>query len=408
MMKAAYNRSRWADWTRKNNGDFYSYINPLVENYVRQLERNDLQVKSNDVTAILNERIKCHLDISKSVAHGVTEAVRYYLVGKPNKAYESLASSLRPSSGMIKSWGQRCVQKDMLSLFRLRVSESKRDVESRNDIFHVPFEKRHNIGSYRYSIHGLPCLYLGTSLYTCWEEMNRPDFDKTFFSRFKVCVPDMAIFSVGDKTPNVMCEKFEAISEDWESASEANGRRERYKEQIEDIADGLIMWPLTLACSIPTIFENAIFHPEYIVPQLLMQYIAESEEFDAIVYRTTKVPADGNASRRLLLNFAFPTKSSKPFGFCDTLQSFFEFTEPVSWELAVGLYPAVGFSAKPISDAEKKERENLLTKMKMCECALSNCEFSPTKNTTSGYGDSDFGKLEKYSATYPVARLSRE
>ncbi len=71
------------------------------------------------------------------------------------------------------------------SLYRVRCSDS--ELSERKDMFHIPFHLRHLVGTQRYSIAGLPCLYLGTSIYVCWQEMGKPDLNKMYLSRFK-CV----------------------------------------------------------------------------------------------------------------------------------------------------------------------------------------------------------------------------
>ncbi|MFW8247620.1 hypothetical protein ACOIDW_27415, partial [Klebsiella pneumoniae] len=65
-------------------------------------------------------------------------------------------------------------------LFRVRKSDTP--LSEREEIFHIPFTERQNVSAQRYSVAGLPCLYLGTSLYVCWQEMNKPDFDKLYLS----------------------------------------------------------------------------------------------------------------------------------------------------------------------------------------------------------------------------------
>jgi len=407
-MRAAYDRSMWANWARKKNCDYFAYISLCIDDYIHKLEHNDLHAESSDVSAIINEQIKVNLDVSKRIAGGVKTTVQHYLDGKPSAAYESLASSLRPSLDVIKVCSTKYIQNrdgGVQNFFRLRVSESKREVMSRKDIFHVPFEKRSSIHSNRYSIPGLPCLYLGASLYTCWEEMNRPDFDSIFFSRFSISVPEkITIFNVGYETPSRLYERMTKICQQWNSIDEKRRQQIRLPEQIKDIVDRLMLWPLTLACSIPTISEHSAFYPEYIVPQLLMQFIAETDEFHAMMYRTTMVPSENiHISPHLLLNFAFPTKTIKPRGFCDTLQSFFELTEPMSWELAIASHPALPL--RSISNSEKNSWEELRTEMKRNEQYLAGCEFSPIKNTCFGYGHSDFGKLENYSIAYPAEPL---
>ena len=41
-------------------------------------------------------------------------------------------------------------------------------------MLHIPFNKREIIKSQRFSIPGLPCLYLGNTTYDCWIELGRP------------------------------------------------------------------------------------------------------------------------------------------------------------------------------------------------------------------------------------------
>ena len=65
------------------------------------------------------------------------------------------------------------------SLYRIRV---KRDDEkyvefNYSDMFHIPLDKKGIIHTQRYSSPGYPCLYVGESIYACWEEMHRSNFD---------------------------------------------------------------------------------------------------------------------------------------------------------------------------------------------------------------------------------------
>lgn len=52
-------------------------------------------------------------------------------------------------------------------------------------MFHIPITMRRQVGTERYSIPGYPCLYLGNSIYVCWEEMNRPLMSSCWVSRLK-------------------------------------------------------------------------------------------------------------------------------------------------------------------------------------------------------------------------------
>lgn len=72
------------------------------------------------------------------------------------------------------------------SRYRIRCDRSEFKIPQRGDIFHVPFEKRRLVGNQRYSIAGLPCLYLGSSIWICWEELGRPPLDSVWVSRFRI------------------------------------------------------------------------------------------------------------------------------------------------------------------------------------------------------------------------------
>ena len=41
-------------------------------------------------------------------------------------------------------------------------------------MLHIPFSKRGKTGNYRFSIPGIPSLYLGNTSYSCWVELGRP------------------------------------------------------------------------------------------------------------------------------------------------------------------------------------------------------------------------------------------
>lgn len=60
-----------------------------------------------------------------------------------------------------------------VQFFRARLNDIVEDFPARQ-MLHIPFSKREIVKSERFSIPGLPCLYLGNSSYACWIEMGRP------------------------------------------------------------------------------------------------------------------------------------------------------------------------------------------------------------------------------------------
>lgn len=61
-------------------------------------------------------------------------------------------------------------------LYRMRLGKNGyEEFTSNEEMFHIPFQYNHIVANERFSMSGFPSLYLGSSVYVCWEEMRRPD-----------------------------------------------------------------------------------------------------------------------------------------------------------------------------------------------------------------------------------------
>lgn len=73
--------------------------------------------------------------------------------------------------------------------YRFRLPRHKGDeiyeIYNREELFHMPFDSLQSQGNQRYSINGFPCLYLGKTIYDCWEETRRADLSKVNYAAFK-------------------------------------------------------------------------------------------------------------------------------------------------------------------------------------------------------------------------------
>src|SRR4029077_14880750 len=89
-------------------------------------------------------------------------------------------------------------------LYRIRPAKADEWHLEKRSLFHIPFNERHKVARQRYSIPGLPCLYLGGTLYVCWLEMNRPNFDSLFISRFRVTPGEtVSVLDLGMRPRNI-------------------------------------------------------------------------------------------------------------------------------------------------------------------------------------------------------------
>ena len=130
---------------------------------------------------------------------------------------------------------------------------------SAEQMFHIPFQLRRLVGNQRFSVTGHPSLYLGRSIYVCWEELNRPKFD----------------------TANIVA---------FRAKRELNLLDLRMPNNI-NIMDDLYRIPLIIASSIKTKDSNLPFKPEYIISQAILHSIVNenrkidnSKNYDGIIY----------------------------------------------------------------------------------------------------------------------------
>ncbi|QDD86827.1 hypothetical protein [Bacillus cereus] len=100
-----------------------------------------------------------------------------------------------------------------------------------------------------------------------------------------------------------------------------------------EVISYLIIWPLMAACSVRVKNTTDTFKPEYIIPQLLLQFIRYDGFFDGVSYFSTKVDNYSAITAVLYKNFAFPVQDGATKGLCPKLLSKFEVSDAVPWKM---------------------------------------------------------------------------
>lgn len=149
---------------------------------------------------------------------------------------------------------------DDTPLIRFRHSEF--DLMYRRDLFHIPFNLRHNVSQQRFSINGVPCLYLSGCAFTAWLELNKPNFSNLWCAGFRanneIKVLDLAI-------------RLDSIIEERDNSGK------------------LIFYPFVIATSYITKYPNSPFKEEYIISNILLQAVINSTDLKGIRYFSTKI-----------------------------------------------------------------------------------------------------------------------
>jgi hypothetical protein len=312
---------------RWNNGDFQRELKGLFDFYIRNLSS---VVDQGDLKLI---RRICRL-VLKSVDH--------YYNGFTSNAFSTFSTVMellmsRPFMIYQKS-GQIITLNDIdeLRLYRIRnVDENK--IYTRKNIFHTPFNLRSKIGTCRYSIAGYPCLYLATNLELCvFETPKLNNSQITTASKFQIIrrLHDNRGFDIKVIELGVKPQHFFGRTQEDNFTNDIERTIDRLNEiDLEDpkiMSNYLLWYPVIAASSFIRVCKTDPFASEYIVPQLIMEWIrlsAKKEEYYGIRYFSC---ANERASE-IGMNYVFPAyydKSSND-SHCRILANVFRLTEPV-------------------------------------------------------------------------------
>lgn len=243
-----------------------------------------------------------------SYVHRFEKALEYYNKGNLKDSINTLKNILIQHGEWIL---EKCTLDKGSITYRLRSSKSY-DLYERKEIFHMPFESISIQGSQRYSISGFPCLYLGASIYDCWEETRRPDLSKVNYAAFK----NMRKLRLLD----ISC-----------------------PEHIEGYKDVIKFFVFCLCGKYvdPKEDENK-FKYQYVVPELILSILVEmmrgynktgipkDMKFDGIRYLSSRFYEDFNMYKQkpIWYNYIVPIREHQKEGHCPELKKIFTVSEP--------------------------------------------------------------------------------
>lgn len=248
----------------------------------------------------------------------INKCLKNYYLGKISYAYSNLQEGLNNilfSRSKIFNEAVLSFPENELTLYRIRRRQGNDTAEfERKEMFHIPFEKRRLVSTQRYSIPGHPSLYCGDSVFVCWMELNQPAVKDIYASRF---INSKEIKLIEIKSLKDLIEDIETLEG---------------KQLSTSIVRFLLLYPLIVSCSTKVASRQEPFKPEYIIPQLFLQYIIdEKSNIDGIKYFSTRIDAD-RVNNVGISNFVFPAKSNSKDGYCQILINKFNLTNPLLWE----------------------------------------------------------------------------
>lgn len=322
---------------RWDNKDFLCTLKELLNSYLSSVKSEYDRYNHDD------DRIDISINIKElqRVNNFILSAVEKYLDGFPDKAYKCINNLMKilektPLKTYYKSVFEQFSDggyKDCLNLYRITCVNDNMPYD-RSRVFHTPYSLRSKVSTGRYSIAGFPSLYLGTSIELCSEEVNfnpHREFglvSKFLFERqFEINQTEIKVIELAIKPQDFLGE---STNDNYR-----NGRRIN-DDILKDlrVRNAYLLWyPLIAACSFIRVNKKDPFAAEYIIPQLLMQWIrSEIKASGASCDRLVGVRYFSCASEKaseMGFNYVFPVSGKKtPKSFCPNLVRAFKLTKP--------------------------------------------------------------------------------
>lgn len=253
-------------------------MNNNFELYLEDLRKANVPEKNQLVGKEMCQKVNDVIDDVENNMQEIINVLKMYRLGNiidASKKFFNIADKMKPYL-MIDYTGN--FHKD--SYFRIRKVNEKQAKFERNEMFHIPLTKNHLIGTERYSMPGYPCLYLGTQIELCWYECGKPE--QFYVSKFDI--PDE------DNTLKLI--DFSQKSCELKHSFFCWFNNEKDKDKVRKyLLKYLYTYPLRAACSVTVEHPEGRFKEEYIIPQLLLQWIRKDKDFYGVKYESCK-PSD--------------------------------------------------------------------------------------------------------------------
>lgn len=271
-------------------------------NYVINSFRSYVEAEMNEISANTGLSPNYILEKIDTTSKSLYRILSAYLRGNHHDAHKITRE-------MVKSMKFDSIVKN-IPLYKCR-ENNRQFLFSKDEMYHIPYDKRHLVGNQRFSMSGLPCLYLGGSSYICWEELERKDLNHVNFCGYYVH-GNIKMFDL--LLPLTITNE----------------------HQIRKIV-------IILACSLPARRED-LFKPEYVLPQCVLNSLIyrsyySHKSFCIRYYSSHLLCGDADYFKyeydnldylSRYVNYVFPMPSSKDKGYNDNIRTIFNQTETIS------------------------------------------------------------------------------
>lgn len=299
----------------RNEFDVPSYLDYHFNEFTNDIERaaaGSNPILGPEFCSLVLENIS----LIKGICNRLVEIGRINRNGQIKDAFESaysLFSSMEPYYLSSFSWAERDGYYYRIRRGDLRIKPGEDSKKKKAELFHIKDSKRNLIGAYRFSIPGFPCLYLTSGFELGWFESGMP-------KQLSYC--RMRIEESGEnalRLIDISNRPVDLLSNIHVWILNAKDNQDELQKIHKYFLNYIITYPLAAACSIKVRDRGDKYVEEYVIPQMLMNWIRENGSHDGIRYKsslnTTLVQGMG------AVNVALPVKKFRDDGLCERLTS---------------------------------------------------------------------------------------
>lgn len=248
-----------------------SKVGEMYRDTVNTMDSNILQIK-RCIASYYNGKISEAYNCIKNILQQYVKSP--FIVAMIDENYAFRGSAVEKIRPEIYSDGQYDEEygkmlEHSLSFYRARIGVEK--IKGK-DMLHIPFNKRGVVDTQRFSISGLPCLYLSTTSFGTWLELGLPEAEYFQVSSFKI-PQNLKVLN--------LCIQQHTI----------NGMSSFIENDEEEnmLLSSLEIFPLIMATSYHVSEKNRKFKSEYIISQITMQ-VCKELNIDGIAYLSKRMP----------------------------------------------------------------------------------------------------------------------